>query len=115
MTDQVTQSDVSRKVAGPARYADLFTVFSPEEVASICQLKRFFECYEGDTEFRTAVLSGTFTEQQSDLMREIGITFDLDDLRSEEHTSELQSLMRISYAVYCRKTTHTLRWTPQDN
>src|SRR3546814_9231626 len=30
-------------------------------------------------------------------------------LRSEEHTSELQSLMRISYAVFClkKKTTHT--------
>src|SRR3546814_9204447 len=31
--------------------------------------------------------------------------------RSEEHTSELQSLMRISYAVFClkkkNKTTHT--------
>src|SRR3546814_2386381 len=31
-------------------------------------------------------------------------------IRSEEHTSELQSLMRISYAVFClkkkRKTTH---------
>src|SRR3546814_6380544 len=31
-----------------------------------------------------------------------------DDARSEEHTSELQSLMRISYAVFClkKKTTH---------
>src|SRR3546814_5756171 len=28
-------------------------------------------------------------------------------LRSEEHTSELQSLMRISYAVFCLKTTNT--------
>src|SRR3546814_7305607 len=27
----------------------------------------------------------------------------LDGLRSEEHTSELQSLMRISYAVFCLK------------
>src|SRR3546814_8741999 len=26
---------------------------------------------------------------------------DTEDLRSEEHTSELQSLMRISYAVFC--------------
>src|SRR3546814_1849679 len=26
-----------------------------------------------------------------------------DDERSEEHTSELQSLMRISYAVFCLK------------
>src|SRR3546814_4230146 len=31
------------------------------------------------------------------------------ELRSEEHTSELQSLMRISYAVFClkKKITHT--------
>src|SRR3546814_1872334 len=30
-------------------------------------------------------------------------------IRSEEHTSELQSLMRISYAVFClkKKKTHT--------
>src|SRR3546814_9982286 len=27
----------------------------------------------------------------------------LDSIRSEEHTSELQSLMRISYAVFCLK------------
>src|SRR3546814_1566325 len=32
--------------------------------------------------------------------------------RSEEHTSELQSLMRISYAVFClkKKTTHNVRY-----
>src|SRR3546814_2697330 len=29
--------------------------------------------------------------------------------RSEEHTSELQSLMRISYAVFCLKKTHNQR------
>src|SRR3546814_4335235 len=29
--------------------------------------------------------------------------FGADALRSEEHTSELQSLMRISYAVFCLK------------
>src|SRR3546814_9760617 len=29
-------------------------------------------------------------------------------LRSEEHTSELQSLMRISYAVFCLKKKNTL-------
>src|SRR3546814_2003204 len=28
----------------------------------------------------------------------------VDQQRSEEHTSELQSLMRISYAVFCLKT-----------
>src|SRR3546814_6286486 len=31
----------------------------------------------------------------------------LDQLRSEEHTSELQSLMRISYAVFCLKKKNT--------
>src|SRR3546814_8812601 len=38
------------------------------------------------------------------------------DVRSEEHTSELQSLMRISYAVFClkkKKQTRTALYTPQ--
>src|SRR3546814_4677144 len=45
----------------------------------------------------------------------------LDDLagdRSEEHTSELQSLMRISYAVFClkkKKTKTTTRNTYHNN
>src|SRR3546814_6782636 len=35
-----------------------------------------------------------------------------DRTRSEEHTSELQSLMRISYAVFCLKTkTHNNMYT----
>src|SRR3546814_5025789 len=36
--------------------------------------------------------------------------------RSEEHTSELQSLMRISYAVFCLKKKNTrrhLKYTPE--
>src|SRR3546814_6806386 len=33
----------------------------------------------------------------------------LADARSEEHTSELQSLMRISYAVFCLKKKNTQR------
>src|SRR3546814_10057395 len=38
--------------------------------------------------------------------------------RSEEHTSELQSLMRISYAVFCLKkknTNHTHKHNPTHN
>src|SRR3546814_3126958 len=31
------------------------------------------------------------------------LDFEIEALRSEEHTSELQSLMRISYAVFCLK------------
>src|SRR3546814_1819011 len=43
------------------------------------------------------------------------------DARSEEHTSELQSLMRISYAVFCLKkkntinSRHTQHKNPQRN
>src|SRR3546814_1012488 len=36
-----------------------------------------------------------------------GHPFTAADARSEEHTSELQSLMRISYAVFCLKKTNT--------
>src|SRR3546814_3448181 len=32
-------------------------------------------------------------------------------VRSEEHTSELQSLMRISYAVFCLKKKKTTKYT----
>src|SRR3546814_4630799 len=36
-------------------------------------------------------------------------------MRSEEHTSELQSLMRISYAVFCLKKKHTDKTPTQKN
>src|SRR3546814_2153397 len=35
--------------------------------------------------------------------------------RSEEHTSELQSLMRISYAVFCLKKKKKRRYTNKQN
>src|SRR3546814_2580658 len=43
--------------------------------------------------------------QRVAIARPRGIRYDgrRPDLRSEEHTSELQSLMRISYAVFCLK------------
>src|SRR3546814_6777484 len=38
---------------------------------------------------------------------------DVELLRSEEHTSELQSLLRISYAVFCFKKTNHIPSTAQ--
>src|SRR3546814_10178557 len=38
----------------------------------------------------------------------------LSALRSEEHTSELQSLMRISYAVFCLKKKKTTKTTTKE-
>src|SRR3546814_7450733 len=37
------------------------------------------------------------------------------DRRSEEHTSELQSLMRISYAVFCLKKKITNKYNTNNN
>src|SRR3546814_1943140 len=50
---------------------------------------------------RTRVLpSGRPPEESVTLIRD-DPTWDQEYARSEEHTSELQSLMRISYAVFC--------------
>src|SRR3546814_5052793 len=52
------------------------------------------------------LLEGLIRENLVDLGFETRDYFRLSDLqvaRSEEHTSELQSLMRISYAVFCLK------------
>src|SRR3546814_3111543 len=45
----------------------------------------------------------------------IVVAIGIDEFRSEEHKSELQSLMRISYAVFCLKKKHSTksqRYTP---
>src|SRR3546814_1350697 len=63
------------------------------------------------------ILSGFRTRKTNDMLRRRGIgaaadsyhmkacavDFRIGTIRSEEHTSELQSLMRISYAVFCLK------------
>src|SRR3546814_8130147 len=49
-----------------------------------------------------------WTARELDLRREAASASELAQMRSEEHTSELQSLMRISYAVFClKKKKHT--------
>src|SRR3546814_9034375 len=62
-----------------------------------------------DSRFEIGQLSGragrgTVTGRGSvDLSAAAGFPIDVRLVRSEEHTSELQSLMRISYAVFCLK------------
>src|SRR3546814_9574693 len=50
----------------------------------------------------TATISSTQFEAEG-FLRMVASAFGLRQDRSEEHTSELQSLMRISYAVFCLK------------
>src|SRR3546814_9641484 len=52
---------------------------------------------------RSAGAAVVFKEQRRDIMELKHIDIANLSVRSEEHTSELQSLMRISYAVFCLK------------
>src|SRR3546814_3633759 len=53
---------------------------------------------------------GLYNEGSELLQERLGGKIEIDFVRSEEHTSELQSLMRISYAVFClKKKKHTYR------
>src|SRR3546814_6541906 len=52
-------------------------------------------------------------DQRADVGR--GVKLVLDDARSEEHTSELQSLMRNSYAVFCLKKKINKRKNSKEN
>src|SRR3546814_3372315 len=49
------------------------------------------------------VVAGELAGAQRDVTLEVGAVRFAKIGRSEEHTSELQSLMRISYAVFCLK------------
>src|SRR3546814_7224818 len=49
-----------------------------------------------------ALMGAMSTFRSRSILRELGKVY-----RSEEHTSELQSLMRISYAVFCLKKKKT--------
>src|SRR3546814_1103165 len=52
---------------------------------------------------RSSVIAIAVRSGDPQLSARIARTYASSYLRSEEHTSELQSLMRISYAVFCLK------------
>src|SRR3546814_3996109 len=56
-----------------------------------------------DEQTRRIVGGGIVGTHAGDLISEIALAIEMGADRSEEHTSELQSLMHISYAVFCLK------------
>src|SRR3546814_9982235 len=63
--------------------------------------QRYVYLYPGDS--AEALQDGSTIERTTSVV-DLGELFNrLGPIRSEEHTSELQSLMRISYAVFCLK------------
>src|SRR3546814_6667027 len=83
----------------PAFVRDELTLAGPDEVASSADevLAAIARADRQDDESRLTILIAALarTERGPYLSR------------SEEHTSELQSLMRISYAVFCLKKKNT--------
>src|SRR3546814_2057011 len=59
--------------------------------------------YASSTSVGKIELVDSTREGKSRCSREDSVERDEGDYRSEEHTYELQSLMRISYAVFCLK------------
>jgi len=58
-------------------YAHTFADFSPDDVRVTAEVKRFFECHEGDRDFRAAVeAGGKFTGQQRRMLKDVGVTFE---------------------------------------
>src|SRR3546814_149534 len=91
----------------------VFEVDQDTETRSVLDIKEQ-DVYMGDmplmTQNGTFIINGTERVIVSQMHRSPGVLFDHDrgkthssGKKSEEHTSELQSLMRISYAVFCLK------------
>src|SRR3546814_7382805 len=80
------------------------------EVGLLLLLAELLPLEEGDLEQALGVGVVVLRAQDRlDLARDDGLHLARALVRSEEHTSELQSLMRISYAVFClkKKKQHT--------
>src|SRR3546814_2249218 len=85
-------------------HSQLFPMPAPRKVASLFfeeQPKHTLKTMAGMVIRKRVHVPGTVYDKVA--LREAMESFR--GLRSEEHTSELQSLMRISYAVFCLKKT----------
>src|SRR3546814_9922903 len=84
---------------------DAFKALPRDTVIHMLNLVRFRDtaAYPADHPLARQDLSGA--DAYANYGRDSGPVFQR--LRSEEHTSELQSLMRISYAVFCLKKQNT--------
>src|SRR3546814_9200136 len=84
--------------------SDLIDLLAPEQVAELAS--------ELDTDDAVAIIEDMEEDEQQAVLQAMepedrAAIEDALSFRSEEHTSELQSLMRISYAVFCLKKKKT--------
>src|SRR3546814_4482027 len=83
---------IDGNAAGVIAVAD---TLKEESIAAIAALQRLG--------IDVVMMTGDNRRTAAAIARQVGIGRVLAEVRSEEHTSELQSLMRISYAVFCLK------------
>src|SRR3546814_3293259 len=72
-------------------------------VDSLAELIDYAKAHPGEVTFATSGIGSIQHIGTEQLARHAGVEMLHIPYRSEEHTSELQSLMRISYAVFCLK------------
>ena len=60
LAERVSRLQSSEEDGAPriSRYEDTFADFSPDDIRVAAEAKRFFECHEGDRDFRAAVEAG---------------------------------------------------------
>src|SRR3546814_5255299 len=78
------------------------------DVAAMPELERYMLALLADLDAKLAAAVDDF---DFNAYTRLLADFCNEDLRSEEHTSELQSLMRLSYAVFCLNKKTRLRHT----
>lgn len=72
----------------PPRYNEVHSIFTPAEMAIFPQVKRMYECLDGDKELRDNVIAGKVTPEQRALLKEIGITFEIEEVSALWEHSE---------------------------
>src|SRR3546814_8886095 len=88
-SSDVCSSDLGLELSADARFSDSYQSSIDNAVA--------------DKVDPYVVVNAQAGYRLNDNLRGFAFVTNLFDSRSEEHTSELQSLMRISYAVFCLK------------
>ncbi|NLB43173.1 MAG: radical SAM family RiPP maturation amino acid epimerase, partial [Clostridiales bacterium] len=57
-------------------YLKVLGLFTQDELYKISQVKRFFECYEGDADFRTSINAGSINNEHQIRLKQIGVDFE---------------------------------------
>src|SRR3546814_5522748 len=74
----------------------------PKPTRHLCHMANDILIVDDEADIRM-LIAGILEDEGYDARSAANAREALDAIRSEEHTSELQSLMRISYAVFCLK------------